>query len=107
MFISRDEYIRLKDKEKLNDELEKEIKKLEYLLNTRERTCKIGPWCIKCSHWTKDYSEVISQASDYYTMEDAYYGIPLPVTIGEKVGYCNKYIHDLCPDILIQQDEVK
>lgn len=98
MFISKNEYYDLWDKAKINEKLEKQIKKMEYLLNTRERTCKIGPWCEECGHWVVDSSRVTSGIINDYTLEDAYYGIPVPEYIGGKVGYCNKYINTLCPD---------
>lgn len=107
MFISRDEYIKLKDCKNMNVELEKEIQRLEYLLNTREKTCKIGPWCQNCSHWVNDKSIIISEKMHYYTMDDMYYGLPIPEEIGGEIGYCNKYIHTLCPDFLIKEQSNK
>lgn len=106
MFISKSKYYELCDKAEINEELEKQIKKLEYLLNTRERTCKVGAWCEKCGHWVVDSSRVVSRAIDDYGMEDAYYGIPVPEYVGGRVGYCNKYINTLCSDFtLIKEDK--
>ena len=104
MFISKYKYYELCDKAEINKELEKQIKKLELLLNTRERTCKVGPWCEKCGHWVKDYSKVTSSWINDYGLEDAYYGVPIPETIGGKVGYCNKYINTLCPDFKFKEE---
>lgn len=98
MFIRKEEYYRLLDCEEINKKLEDEIKRLEYQLNTRERTCKIGPWCKDCSHWVVDSSVITSSRLAEYSLEDMYYGLPIPETIGGKVGYCNKYVHTLCPD---------
>ena len=98
MFIRKDEYYDLCDKARINTELEKQIKHLEYLLNTRERTCKIGAWCEKCGHWVQERSEVVSSWINEYGLEDAYYGLPVSQTIGGRVGYCNKFINTLCPD---------
>lgn len=98
MFISKYKYYELCDKAELNSELEKQIKHLEHLLNTREKTCKIGPWCEKCGHWVQEYSETVSSWINDYSLEDAYYGLPVPKNIGGRVGYCNKYINTLCPD---------
>ena len=103
MFIRKDEYYDLCDKAKINEELEKQIKRLEYLLNIRERTCKVGAWCEKCGHWVKDYSEIVSSRIAEYTLEDAYYGLPTPKCIGGRVGYCNKYINTLCPDFKFKE----
>ena len=105
MFIRKDKYYELCEKEKLNEELEKQIKKLEYLLNTRERTCKIGAWCERCAHWVQERSEVVSEWINDYGIEDAYFGVPVPKTIGGRVGYCNKYIHTLCPDFKFEKEE--
>lgn len=102
MFISKDKYYELCDKAELNEELEKQIKKLEHLLNTRERTCKIGPWCEKCNHWVTEYSKITSSRISEYTLEDAYFGVTIPETIGGRVGYCNKYINTLCPDFTLE-----
>lgn len=104
MFISKYKYYELCDKAELNYKLEEEIKKLEYLLNTRERTCKVGPWCEKCGHWVEDHSRIISNQIDEYSFEDAYYGVPLPEYIGGRVGYCNKYINTLCPDFTFKEE---
>lgn len=106
MFISKDKYYELCDKAELNDELEKQIKKLEHLLNTRERTCKVGPWCEKCGHWVTESSRIVSHRISDYTLEDAYFGISLPETIGGRVGYCNKYINTLCPDFKLKENEL-
>jgi hypothetical protein len=98
MFITKSEYYDLLDRKWINEELEKEIKRLEYQLNARERTCKIGPWCENCKHWVEDRSVITSSRIAEYSLEDAYYGITIPETIGGRVGYCNKYVHTLCPD---------
>ena len=98
MFISKDEYYRLLDCKDINIELEKEIKRLEYMLNTREKTCKVGAWCKNCGHWTTDESKITSSFIKEFTLEDAYYGLPIPEKIGGEVGYCNKYVDTLCPD---------
>ena len=98
MFISKEKYYHLLDCEELNKELENEIKRLEHILNTRERNCKIGPWCKGCSHWVNDISVITSSRLAAYSLEDMYWGLPLPKTFGGHVGYCNKYVHTLCPD---------
>jgi hypothetical protein len=103
VFISKDKYYRLLDCKEINAELEKEIKRLEHMLNTKERTCKIGPWCEKCGHWVKDDSKIISNFSNEYTSEDAYWGATLPEKIGGEVGYCNKRVHNLCPDFILNK----
>ena len=105
MFIRKDEYYDLCDKAKINEELEKQIKKLEYLLNTRERTCKIGAWCEKCSHWVTERAVIVSSAIAEYSLEDAYYGISMPKYVGGRVGYCNKYINTLCPDFKFEEEK--
>lgn len=102
MFISKSEYYNLLDCKKINKELEKEIKRLEYMLNTREKTCKVGAWCKNCGHWVEDKSITVSSRINGYTIEDAYYGLPIPEEIGGRVGYCNKYINTLCPDFTIK-----
>lgn len=98
MIISRDEYYNLLDYKEMNEELEKEIQRLQCMLNTRERTCKVGAWCQNCGHWVEDKSVITSSAIEDYTIEDAYFGMPIPEEIGGRVGYCNKYVNTLCPD---------
>lgn len=100
MFISKDEYYNLLDCKEINVELEKEIKRLEHMLNTRERTCKVGAWCKNCGHWVKDKSKIISNFGNDLTSEDAYWGATLPEAIGGEVGYCNKSVNNLCPDFI-------
>ena len=100
MFISKNEYYRLLDCKKINSELEKEIKRLEYMLNTRERTCKVGAWCKNCGHWVTDKSKITSNYINEFTIEDAYYGLPIPEEIGGVVGYCNKSVDNLCTDFI-------
>lgn len=100
MFISKSKYIELVDCKEINIELEKEIKRLELALNTKERNCKVGPWCKNCSHWVKDKSVIISKSFDYYTIDDMYMGLTMPEKIGGEVGYCNLHIDTLCPDFL-------
>lgn len=100
MFISRNKYIELSDCKKINIELEKEIKRLELALNTKERNCKVGPWCEKCAHWVTDKSVIISERARYLTFDDMYMGYPIPEEIGGEVGYCNLHIDTLCPDFL-------
>jgi len=102
MFISKDEYYDLLDCKEINTKLEEEIKRLEYMLNTRDKSCKVGPWCKNCGHWVEDESVITSSIINEYTLEDAYYGVPIPKKIGGKVGYCNKYIHTLCPDFTLK-----
>ncbi len=105
MFISKDEYYRLLDCKEINAELEKEIKRLELALNTRERTCKVGAWCKNCGHWVTDKSKITSNFIENYTTEDAYYGVSIPETIGGVVGYCNKSVDNLCPDFIPSKRE--
>lgn len=102
MFISKSEYYNLLDCKEINKKLEEEIKRLEYALNTREKTCKVGAWCKNCGHWVEDESVITSSRINEYTLEDAYYGLPIPKHIGGKVGYCNKYINTLCPDFALK-----
>ena len=64
MFISNNEYYNLLDCKEMNSELEKEIKRLELMLNTRERTCKVGAWCKNCGHWVTDKSKITSSFSE-------------------------------------------
>ena len=105
MFIRKSEYYDLCDKAEINKDLEKQIKKLELLLNTRERTCKVGPWCEKCGHWVVESSRITSSQIMEYSLEDAYYGVPIPEYVGGRVGYCNKYINTLCPDFKFKENE--
>ena len=105
MFISKSKYYELCDKAEINEELEEHIKKLEYLLNTRERTCKIGPWCEKCGHWVTEKVTITSSQISDYSLEDAYFGITIPKYSGGRVGYCNKYINTLCPDFKFKENK--
>ena len=98
MFIRRDEYLRLKDCEDLNIELKKEVKRLEQVINTQVRNCKVGIWCEGCEHWTKDRSVTTSNNIIGYSVMDMYFGATMPLEIGGQVGYCRKHIHDLCPE---------
>ena len=107
MFISREKYYELLDCKNINEELEKEIKRLELALNTRERTCKVGPWCENCDHWIIDKSEIISSSAEDMTLDELYYGFSMPTTIGGEIGYCNKYLHTLCPDFKRKGQEKK
>lgn len=103
MFISKDEYYSLLDCRDMNKKLEEEIKRLEYMLNTREQTCKVGAWCKNCGHWVEDKSVITSNSINEYSLEDAYYGFPVPEEIGGRVGYCNKYVNTLCPDFTMKK----
>ena len=105
MFISREKYYRLLDYKDINTELEKEIKRLEIDLNTKERTCKVGSWCKNCAHWVTDKSEITSHMINFYTIEDCYFGFPIPKEIGGEVGYCNKNVNNLCPDFKPTKDK--
>ena len=96
MFIKRSEYIELLNCKDMNIELEKEIKRLEFMLNTKDKTCKIGPWCCDCEHWVEDSSLIVSNEDILY--DDVFYGFSLPKKIGGKIGYCNKNIHIMCED---------
>ena len=100
MFIRKAEYYNLLDCKKMNDELEKEIKRLTLALNTNVKNCKVGPWCENCGHWITDKSVIIATAIRDYTSEDCYYGLPIPEKIGGEVGYCSKNVNTLCPDFI-------
>lgn len=100
MFISKDEYYSLLDCKEINVELEKEIKRLEFMLNTKDKTCRVGAWCKNCGHWVKDKSKITSSFANELTLEDALCGFPIPEKIGGEVGYCNKSVNNLCPDFI-------
>ena len=107
MFIKKSTYHELLDCKSLNIELEKEIKKLEYMLNIKDTTCKVGPWCENCEHWVIDKSEIISSSAEDMTLDELYYGLSMPTVIGGEIGYCNKYLHTLCPDFKRKGQEKK
>lgn len=91
MRIRSDEYVRLKDCERMNVELEKEVKRLAELVSAEVEDCKIGPWCKDCKHCGYESSEI---GNAFY--EGVFIGYA--ARTGGRVQFCKKHLHELCPE---------
>lgn len=92
MWIKRSEYNELKkmkDVMEINEELNKEVKRLAELISSRTTDCKIGPWCKDCDHVGRDKAEVEAW-SDWRG--------PYIKAVEGKVTYCKKHLDTACPE---------
>ncbi len=90
MWIKKKEYERLKDCERMNDELEKETKRLAELISSQTEDCKVGVWCKECNHVGYDGSKL----TDF----DLFIGYPYVRRRAGKVMFCKKHLHEICPE---------
>ncbi len=89
MWISRNEYERLQDCEKMMSKLNEENKRLAELVSSKVDDCKIGPWCKDCLHIGRDQSVL---------KETDVFGNVFVRKVAGKVLYCKKHLHELCPE---------
>lgn len=89
MWIYSAEYNRLKDCERMKEDLEKEVVRLAELVSAEVKDCKVGPWCRGCIHVGYDQASITAEDSLGYTY--------VKETAG-KVQYCKKHLHEICPE---------
>ena len=96
MWVSRSEYDRLKDRDEMATELEKEVSRLANLVSAEVKDCKLGVWCKECEHLGHDFSEVEGR-SDFF-------GFTYAKQVAGNVVYCKKHLHEICPEFEIRSE---
>lgn len=94
MRISEDEYERLKNSERMKNELEKEVARLAEMISLEVKDCKVGPWCKDCVHIGRDSAAITKYTHDGIMGGECY----VSNEYAGEVMYCKKHIHELCPE---------
>ncbi len=89
MWIKRKEYVRLKGCERMNRELEQEVKRLADLVSAEVKDCRVGAWCGDCKYVGRDRAEVET---------GSFFEAMWTRGIAGEVQYCKKHLHDICPE---------
>ena len=93
MWINKKKYNELFNYEKINEELEKEVKRLASLVSEQVKDCNIGPWCKDCKYMGEDKSTI--------EIEDPFSWYWCDYTAG-KVTYCKKHLCEICQEFEIK-----
>lgn len=88
MWIKREEYERLLEREEMCKALEEETKRLAEQISSQTEDCKVGAWCKDCIHAGYDKSQVMEK----------YYGFEFVRATAGQVRYCKKHLHKTCPE---------
>ena len=95
MWVKRSEYNRLKDRDEMATELEKEVSRLANLISAEVKDCKVGIWCKECEHLGYDFSQT-DGCSDF--------GFTYAKQVAGNVVYCKKHIHEICPEFEVRSN---
>ena len=108
MFISKKEYNKLRNE---NYELLTKVSALENQCRILENNCdglikqsraqcssecNIGEWCVDCKHY--DCISLPNIAKEKRWLYDSWRESVWVTHEGQRVSYCKKHIHDICPE---------